>query len=106
MFEAAIEEDGASVEGARTGFVATLGTGFAAGPLCARRDEVDAWVLNFELWAAAFLTVACRKRTERPPVTVDALRSLACDSAVFVFLLLGFIAIGSPLKAAILACNV
>ena len=51
IFSAALEEDGASVEGVRTGGVATLGTGFTAGALCANRDfaEVDTWALKFEL---------------------------------------------------------
>ena len=41
IFAAASEEDAASVEGARAGGVATLGTGFAAGALCANRDFVE-----------------------------------------------------------------
>ena len=42
---AALEKDGASVVGATESGVATLGTGFAAGALCANWDEVDVWVL-------------------------------------------------------------
>ena len=101
---AALEKDGASVVGAREGGLATLGTGFAAGALCAHWDELDVWVLNFELWAATFLTVVCLKRVERPPVTVDALRSLTCVSADFVFYWYSF-AVGSPLKASILGTS-
>ena len=42
IFVAALKGDDASVEGARAGGVATLGTGFAAGALCTYRGEVDA----------------------------------------------------------------
>ena len=49
IFTAALEENGAFVEGARTGGVAILGTGFAAVAMCASRGfaEVDALALGF-----------------------------------------------------------
>ena len=87
IFGAALEEYGALVEGARVGGVARLGTGFAAGALYANRNfaEDDAWALNFGLWALTFLTVTEQKRVDLPPVTVNALRSLAYVSAILVF---------------------
>ena len=65
---APLEVDGVSLEGAAAGSTATLGTGFAAGALYAKRvlADVVTWTLTFRIGAAAFPIGVCLERVVRP----------------------------------------